>query len=461
MILEQYYLGCLSQASYLIGDESTGTAVVVDPRRDVDEYIRAAHERGLTIRHVFLTHFHADFVAGHLELAQKTGASIHLGAGANAEYPHVAHADGDSLSLGNVRLGILATPGHTPEGISITVHDGDSPAYAVLTGDTLFIGDVGRPDLMASIGITAEELAGQLYDSLHDKLMTLPDATLVYPGHGAGSMCGKNLSTDTVSTIGAQRAMNYALQPMSKAEFIGVVAAEQPAAPRYFAHDAMLNRQQRSTFEDVLREGMRPLQLEEVVRVVNGGGQLLDVREEDAFAAGHLVGAINVGLSGKFATWAGSVLDVTKPVVVIADPGREGEASTRLARIGLDRVVGYLADGMAALGTRPELLATTRRLPVAELHDVLTAEREAAVLDVRTPGEWAAGHIEGSVNLPLLELSERLTEVPAGRPLFVVCRSGYRSSCAASVLERAGIDGVGNVVGGMLAWQDFGLHVAT
>jgi glyoxylase-like metal-dependent hydrolase (beta-lactamase superfamily II) len=303
MILEQHYLACLSQASYLIADESTGIAAVVDPRRDVDLYVEAAAKHGVAIRHVVLTHFHADFVAGHLELAKRTGATIHLGALASADYAFEPLGDGAELALGRVRLRALETPGHTPEGISLLVFDGPDAAepHAVLTGDTLFIGDVGRPDLMASVGVTAEELAGMLYDSTRDKLLKLPDATLVYPGHGAGSMCGKNLSTDTVSTIGDQRRFNYALQPMSRADFIALVTAELPLAPAYFGFDARKNREERGMLEDVLA-GLAPLELPAFDEQLAAGAIALDVRDPEQYAAGHLERSISIGLDGRFAT---------------------------------------------------------------------------------------------------------------------------------------------------------------
>ncbi|HZI93095.1 MAG TPA: MBL fold metallo-hydrolase, partial [Patescibacteria group bacterium] len=300
MILKQYYLGCLAHASYLIADEA-GAAVVVDPQRDIDQYLDDAARLGLTIRHVLLTHFHADFVAGHLELRDRVGASIGLGARASADYPFTALKDGDTIELGSVRLKILETPGHTPEGISILAYDLNASAdkpHAVLTGDTLFIGDVGRPDLMASIGITADDLAGMLYDSLRGKLMALPDETLLYPAHGAGSMCGKNLSTDTVSTIGAQRQYNYALQPMSKEAFVRMVTADQPEAPRYFAHDAELNRSERATLDTMLERALAPLGLDEMLKLREAGARVLDVRDPAEFEGAHLDGSVNIGLGG-------------------------------------------------------------------------------------------------------------------------------------------------------------------
>lgn len=453
MILEQFYLGCLAHASYVVIDERTKTAAVIDPQRDVDGYIAFAERHGATIAHVLLTHFHADFVAGHLELRDRVGARIHLGARANAEYDFDALRDGDVLEFGDVRFSIRETPGHTPEGVSIVVFDlavSDTRPHAVFTGDTLFVGDVGRPDLMASVGVTATELAGQLYDSLHDKLLQLPDDTLVYPAHGAGSMCGKNLSSETFSTIGQQRRQNYALQPMSRDEFVATVTADQPQAPAYFAYDAAMNQRERPTL-DVRLADLRPLTLDAVLERQNAGAVVVDVRDADTFAHGHLRGAINVGLDGKFATWAGTLLHEVEELVIVADPGQEVEAATRLGRVGLDAVVGFLAGGPAAFAGRDELIATVERVPVRVLADGLAAR--PFVLDVRSPREWEGGHIDGAVNIPLADLERRAAEVPTGRPVAIVCRSGYRSSIAGSLLQRRGIREVVDVRGGMLAWQ--------
>ena len=331
MILKQYYLNCLAPtASYLLGDEASSTAIIVDPQRDIQKYLDDAGKFGLQIRHVFLTHFHADFVAGHLELRDRCGATIHLGARARAEYTFVAMQDGDSLDFPGLRLQVLETPGHTIESISILVFDLEkdrAKPHAVLTGDTLFIGDVGRPDLRASLGWTASDLGAHLYDSLRDKLLTLPDETLVYPAHGAGSLCGKQLSSDTVASLGSQRRSNYALQPMSKEEFIRLVTADQPDAPPYFTYDAILNTREHATLDQNLEQVLRPVELEEVLRMSDTGVQILDVRDPAEYAKGHLAGSINIGLGGQYATWAGTVLDRSEPIVIIAGPGREQEAA--------------------------------------------------------------------------------------------------------------------------------------
>lgn len=456
MQLKQYYLGCLAHASYLLGDEKSGVAVVVDPQRDVEQYIVDAEQMGLKIEHVFLTHFHADFVAGHLELRDRCGAKIHLGAKAEAEYAFVPMKDGDVLEFEGMRLEVRETPGHTIESISIVVYDrakSESEPYAVLTGDTLFIGDVGRPDLRASLGWTAQALGEHLYDSLHEKLLTLPDVVLVYPAHGAGSLCGKKLSSDTVSTMGEQRRLNYALKPMTKEEFVRLVVADQPDAPPYFTYDAILNTRERATLENNLETALRPLKLEEAVRLRDEGAQVLDVRDSAEFAAGHLKGSINIGLGGQYATWAGTVLDREKPIVIIAEPGREVEAATRLGRIGFDHVNGYLKGGMAALADFPELVVGTERVSVLITAEELAGKDAPLVLDVRTAKEWAEKHIEGSVNVPLNHLQERMGEVPRGRRIAVHCAGGYRSSIAASLLHQRGITSLEEMAGGLAAWE--------
>lgn len=456
MILKQYYLGCLAHASYLIADEKSGIAAVVDPQRDIDQYLKDAEQLGLTIRYAILTHFHADFLAGHLEPRNQVGATVAIGARGQAEYSHLGLEDGQSIDLGEVRLEVLATPGHTPEGISLVVYDtasDPSSPHAVLTGDTLFIGDVGRPDLMASVGVTAEELAGMLYDSLHSKLLHLPDHTLIYPAHGAGSLCGRNLSSDTVSTMGEQRRYNYALQDMSKREFIDMVTENQPEAPAYFIFDAMLNRQERPVLESELEKGSNPLKLEDLLRLQNQGAQILDVRDEADSEAAHLLGSLNISLQGAYATWAGTLLDRERPVVIVGEPGQEHEAAVRLGRIGYDLVIGHLEGGMEALTSRPELVESIQRITARALAERLEETSPPLIVDVRTAGEWELEHIEGSLNMPLQHLEQLIDEVPLDREVVVHCGSGYRSAIAASLLQRMGRNQVMDMVGGMGAWE--------
>ena len=451
MILEQYYLGCLAHASYLIADEASGSAAVVDPQRDIGEYVADARRHRCRIEHVVLTHLHADFVADHLELRDLVGAEIHLGARAQAEYDFAPLADGDTIALGKVRLVALETPGHSPESISILVYDGSSERpHAVLTGDTLFIGDVGRPDLRASLGWSSDELGGLLYDSVHGKLLPLPDETLVYPAHGAGSLCGKHLSTDTVSTIGVQRRYNYALQPMSREAFVGVVTADQPDSPAYFSYDAVLNAKERPTLDEALAESLTPLTLEQVLELAESGAQLLDARTSADFAGAHLSGSVNIGLDGSFATWAGTLLAPDRPIVIVVEPGREQEAALRLGRICFYGIAGYLEGGMQALAGRPDLVARSRRITRRSLDEQLAGPEPPVVLDVRAASERAE-RIAGSINIPLGRLQDSLQEVPSSRPVVVHCSSGYRSSAAMSILERAGFGNVADLVGGIAA----------
>ena len=465
MILKQFYLGCLAHASYLIGDEETGTAAVVDPQRDVGIYLSFAAEHKLKIKHVFLTHLHADFVAGHLELRDQLGATIYLGAKAQAEYKFTPLADGAAVEFGKVRMKAIETPGHTPESISIAVYDltnSDTVPHAVLTGDTLFVGDVGRPDLRASLGWSANDLGALLYESIQKKILQLPDASLVYPAHGAGSLCGKAISKETVSTIGEQRRVNYALQPMSKQAFIDLVTADQPEAPPYFVYDAVLNSKERATLDKTLERELQPLELGRVLELQASGAQILDTREPEEFAAAHLAGSVNIGLGGQYATWAGTILKHEKPIVILANPGREAESAVRLGRIGFDNVAGYLKDGMQSLAVRPELTKRAERYSAPLAAEMLaTAENAPQLVDVRTPREREQKFVAGSVSIPLNHLEERAKELKKDRPVLVYCAGGYRSSIAASILQKAGFAEVNEIAGGIAAWELAKLPVQT
>jgi hydroxyacylglutathione hydrolase len=466
MILKQFYLNCLAHASYVVGDEGSGVAAVVDPQRDVDQYLAFAAAHGLRIAHVFLTHFHADFLAGHLELRDRAGAQIYLGAAARAEYAFTPLSNGDAVTFGQVRLEALETPGHTAESISIVVYDlaasADRP-QAVLTGDTLFVGDVGRPDLRVALGWSASDLGGLLYESLHGKLLALPDAVTVYPAHGAGSLCGKALSKETWSTIGEQRRDNYALQPMSKAAFVDLVTADQPEAPSYFTYDAVLNTRERPTLDETLGR-ITPVSLDQLRAMQEVGAQVLDTREPAEFAAAHLKGSLNIGLGGQYATWAGTVLDRERPIVIVADPGREHESATRLGRIGFDHVAGYLEGGLQAVADRPDLMTFTERLSAQVAAD---RQRQPAggarpvMLDVRAPRERQQKKIAGDLGIPLNHLADRTAEIPSGRPVIVYCAGGYRSSIAASILQRQGLVDVSEIAGGVTAWEAAGLPIET
>jgi hydroxyacylglutathione hydrolase len=462
MIFKQFYLNCLAHASYLIGDEETGTAAVVDPQRDVERYMEFAAEQEVQIKHVILTHLHADFVAGHLELRDRAGATIYLGAKAQAEYLFTPLGDNSTIEFGRVRLKALETPGHTPESISILVYDlqgNQNAPYAVLTGDTLFIGDVGRPDLRASLGWSSTELGALLYDSLRSKLLPLPDASLVYPAHGAGSLCGKAISKETVSTIGEQRRLNYALQPMSKTAFIELVTVDQPEAPPYFTYDAVLNSKERPTLDQALKRELRPLALDTVLALRAQGAQLVDTRDPEEFGAAHLTGSINIGLTGQYATWAGTVLDRVHAIVIIAAPDRESESAIRLGRIGFDHIAGYLQNGLKSLESRPELIAFTERLSPQFVAELLASNDPPLAIDVRMPREREQKHINGSLSFPLNHLVENLKTLPRNRALLVYCAGGYRSSIAASLLKGGGFDAVCEIAGGMAAWESAKLPV--
>jgi glyoxylase-like metal-dependent hydrolase (beta-lactamase superfamily II) len=454
MIFNQYYLDCLSHASYLIADETTGKAVVVDPQRDISEYLADAEEKGLTIELVLETHFHADFLSGHLELADATGAQIGYSSVAEPEFDIRPLADGERISLGEVELEIRHTPGHTPESMSIVIyeHAGDEVPYGVLTGDTLFIGDVGRPDLLASVGFTRDELATKLYDSLHDKLLTLPDSTQVFPAHGAGSACGKNLSTELTSTIGAQRLENYALLAPDRSTFIDLVTEGQPPAPGYFIHDATMNKKQRALMDEAA--GPRPMTWDEVQATMEAGALLVDGRDPVEFARGHLKGAINVGLEGRYAEFAGSVVPVEADIILFVEPGAELEAKNRLGRIGFDRVLGYVDRPFEVLQTHQDQAQVASRLTPVDFEERRTELDDIQLVDVRNPGEHALGTLPGAVNIPVGQLPGRLDELDPARPTVVYCAGGYRSSVAASLLRANGFDDVSDIVGGYGAWTE-------
>ncbi len=458
MYFKQFYLGCLAHASYLIGSE--GEAAVVDPQRDVDQYIAEAEAQGFKIKHIIETHLHADFVSGHRELAARTGAEIIFGAKSGAEFPHRAVSDGEEIKLGRVTLRFLTTPGHTPESISILVIDNDASPQPqkVLTGDALFIGDVGRPDLAGLRGYTAQQMAASLYESLHDKLLKLDDAVEVYPAHGAGSMCGRNISKETSSTIGEQRRFNYALKPMSKDEFVRMMTADLPEAPAYFPRDAEINRTGAPALEALARP--KALAPNEVDALSEKGHLLLDVRSSAAFGAAHVPGALNIALSGQFATWCGTLIGLGTPIVLIADEiGAVDEAVMRLARVGIESVVGYLAGGLQAWDQAGLDIEAIPQMPVDELHDRIAEGADLQVVDVRRPGEYAGGHVPGAINLTLAHLEQEVSNLNPNRPTAVICQSGYRSSAATSILQQHRFTEIYNVVGGTNGWVNAGCAV--
>ena len=455
MYFEQFYLGCLAHASYMLASE--GEAAVVDPQRDVEIYLQAAAERGLKIRHIFETHLHADFVSGHLELAARTGATIYIGEKAEAGFPHVALHDGFELKMGKVRIAALETPGHTPESVCLVITDEERSAqpWAVLTGDTLFLGDVGRPDL--SKAYTSEQLAGMLYDSLHNKLLKLKDDVLVYPAHGAGSLCGRNMRAERFSTLSTERMTNYALQIKDRAEFVRQLTTNLPSRPEYFLQDAQINRQGAPPLA-----GLPPLAAispRELQSLLEQGVFALDVRPTAEFAAAHVPGSVNIALSGQFASWAGIVLGLHSSPVLIADTEEQySEARLRLARVGIEDPRGYLEGGVQAWRQAGFPLEELRQVSAEQLQEKIAVE-PMQVLDIRREGEWHAGHIAGATWWPLDNFKVAAPEFDSTLPLAVHCQSGYRSVIACSLLRRAGFAGVINVSGGFEAWKKAGLPV--
>jgi hydroxyacylglutathione hydrolase len=453
MFFRQYDLACLSLFSYLIGDTTTGRAVVVDPQRDISEYLADAEANGLRIERVLETHFHADFLSGHLELAEATGAVISYGSVAQPDFPIEPLEHGQRLTLGEVTLEIRHTPGHTPESISIVVYEHpDAQPWAVLTGDTLFIGDVGRPDLLTSVGRTAESLARDLHRSLQEQILTLPDRTAVYPAHGAGSACGKNLSTAVSSTIGEQRETNYALRSMTPDDFVDVVTEGLSAAPAYFAFAADANRREHQLLDD--QAAPPPVDVEQALALGEAGAVLLDTRPPETFASGHLRGSINVGLGGRFAEYAGDVIRPGQQVVLVGDAGRGTEARVRLARIGFDDVVGELADIEAVLAERPDVATVAHRLPACDVVGWLAEVPDLQVVDVRNLGETKlGGTLPGARVVPLPQLLDHLDDLDRTKPTVVYCAGGYRSSVAASTLRAHGFPTVADILGGFAAYQ--------
>lgn len=447
MEFRQFYLGCLAHASYYLGSDDE--AAVIDPQRDVQQYLDEAATHRQKIRYIIETHSHADFVSGHLELAEKTGAKIVYGQRAATKFPTHKVKDGDTLDIGRIKLKFLETPGHTPEGITIIAENTEdsSAPLKIFTGDTLFIGDVGRPDLVGSKGYTAREMAGFLYDSLHDKILKLPDETEVYPAHGAGSLCGKSLSKETWSTLGEQRKTNYALQAKSKEEFIKLVAADQPPVPAYFPKSAAQNLEGSRALEDL----PEPQKLT-TEKIENFDGVILDVRTGESYGAAHVPNAINIGLGGQFASWAGILIPIGTPLAIAAQTTEQvDEAFMRLARVGHESVRGFILMDDYSGKTK-----TVEQISVAEVNEKLS--QDVQFLDVRNVAEHAAGHAPQTINLPLNQLSREIDKLNPDKPIYVICQSGYRSSLGASVLENAGFKEIYNVTGGTQAWISAGFE---
>ncbi|MGB8114342.1 MAG: rhodanese-like domain-containing protein [Candidatus Sulfotelmatobacter sp.] len=457
MYFEQFYLGCLAHASYMLASE--GEALVVDPQRDVKIYLQAAAAHGFVIRHIFETHLHADFVSGHKELASRTGAQIYIGEQAEAKFPHIAVRDGFQLQVGKARIAVLETPGHTPESICLVITDQEKSAkpWALLTGDTLFLGDVGRPDL--SKRYTPAQLAGMLYESLHNKILKLEDSVLVYPAHGAGSLCGRNMRAERVSTIGVERLTNYALQIKSREEFIQQLTSNLPARPEYFLQDAEINRAGASSLSELAP--LRAIGAIELKTLLDQGAIALDVRPGEQFAAAHVPGSINIALSGQFASWAGSLLGLAAhPVLIAQSDDALAEARMRLARVGLENILGYLNGGIAAWSDAGLPVASIQQISAPVLRDKLQTSA-LQVLDVRREAEWEAGHIENAMWWPLDNFKVSPPEIDRDTPVAVHCKSGYRSMIACSLLQCAGFAQVIDVMGGLDAWQQAQLAVVT
>ncbi len=448
MKFKQFYLGCLAHASYYIGSETE--AAIIDPQRDIQQYIDEAEANGQKIKYVIETHSHADFVSGHIELAEKTGAEIVFGQRANTEFPTLKVKDGDELNVGKIKLKFLETPGHTPEGITIlaeNTENADEPVK-MFTGDTLFIGDVGRPDLVGSKGFTAEQMGAMLYDSLTEKILPLADETEVYPAHGAGSLCGKSLSKETWSTLGEQKKTNYALKPMTKEEFIKVVAEDQPEVPAYFPVSASQNLKGSVSLKDLPQPVA--LSTEEIEKF---DGVLVDIRQNSEFGAGHIPNAINIGLGGQFASWAGTLIPIGTSVAIAADTQEQvDEAFMRLARVGIETVKGFIL-----MKDFADDKNTITQVSVEEAKNA-TAKEGVQFVDVRRVQEYAAGHAPNTVNFPLDILSREIDKLNPDKPTYVICQSGYRSSLGTSVLENAGFTKIFNVTGGTKAWIDGGLE---
>ena len=459
LLLEQFYLGCLAHASYMVGSE--GVAAVIDPQRDVDIYIETAASKGLKIEHVIETHLHADFVSGHHELAERTGARIYLGDGSGASFPHTAVKDGDSISFGHCRIDFLQTPGHTVESVCALLTDLDQPACpkAVFTGDTLFVGDVGRPDLSANH--TPQELAALLYKSLHEKLLALPDEVEIFPAHGAGSLCGRQMSNERSSTIGKERRFNYALQAASADEFIHLLTDSLPPRPEYFQHEVELNRQGAKPMDKLLPP--RPLSARETARLVQEGSIVLDTRPLMQFAVGHVPGAVHIALSGQYASWAARVLGLDARIIISGEDSEHiRESQMRLARVGMEKIEGYLDDGVSGWIRGGNELDYIPQISVQELSELLKKEpATTAVLDVREPSESSADAIENSARIPLGQLESRVNELDRDKLLIVHCKGGYRSSIATSLLRRAGFRNIANLAGGFDAWKAAGLPSIT
>lgn len=456
MKVEQIYTGCLAEAAYYI--ESNGEAVIIDPLRETAPYIEKAEANGAKIKYVLETHFHADFVSGHIDLAKKTGATIVFGPNAKPSYDvHIA-TDGEELKVGDVTIKVLHTPGHTMESTTYLLIDENGKNHSIYTGDTLFIGDVGRPDLAVKSDLTEADLAGHLYDSLHSKIMTLENDVIVYPGHGAGSACGKNMSKETFDTLGNQKEVNYALQPMSKEEFVKQVTDGLVPPPQYFPKNVAMNKMGYESFDNILEHGNKALDADTFEDVVNANGALmLDVRSPEQFVKGHVPNSIFVGLDGSFAVWVGTlVTNLQQPIVLITEDGREEEAVTRLARVGYDNTLGYLKGGIKAWEAAGKEVEAIESVSADEFAAKFKANEVPKIVDVRKASEYASQHIESNsvLNIPLDLINSKMEEFPQEETMFMHCAGGYRSVIAASILKSRGYHNMVNIEGGFKAVEE-------
>lgn len=457
MKIEQIYTGCLAEAAYYI--ESNGEAAIIDPLREVQPYLKKAKLAGATIKYIFETHFHADFVSGHLDLAKHSGADIIYGPTAQTNFESYIAEDGETFKIGELTVTVLHTPGHTPESTTYLLSDKDGKPYCIFTGDTLFIGDVGRPDLVQKGSQTMEEMAGTLYDSLHAKILSLPDDILVYPAHGAGSTCGKNMSKETFDTLGHQKEVNYALKTTDRADFILQVTDGILPPPQYFAKNAAINKNGYESFADVKEKGLIPMGAEEFERTVNHRAALiLDTRDPQDFARGFIPSSINIGLGGQFAPWVGALItDLKQPLLLIVEEGKAEEAITRLARVGYDHTIGYLEGGITAWAAAGKDIDTIDSIAVTDFEKLLNANPELNVLDVRKPGEYEAGHLDFTLTRPLDYINDWTNEVNTSKTYYIHCAGGYRSMIAASILKARGVENVIDIAGGYAAIKTTGL----
>jgi len=450
MYVEQLYTGCLAEAAYYI--ESNGEAAIIDPLRETEPYLALAKERNAKIKYVFETHFHADFVSGHIDLAKDANATIVFGPGAQPSYSAYVASDSELFTIGKIQIKILHTPGHTMESTTFLLLDESGKEHAIFTGDTLFIGDVGRPDLAIKTNLTREDLAGHLFGSLQHKILPLPDEVIVYPGHGAGSQCGKNMSKETTSTLGEQKRFNYALQPMSKEQFVEAVTDGLSDPPAYFPENARINKAGYSNINKIMQRNLKPLKIEAFEEEFAAGAVILDTRHQDIYEKGSLPNSLNIGLDGQYAVWVGSLINFGQPLVLVTEPGKEEESVLRLARVGFENVKGYLAGGVKSWEKAGKKLEKVVSITTAEAAQLI--DNGIPTLDVRNNTETQTEHVKDTLNIPLKDLRDSMGQIDKNQEYVLFCAGGYRSMIAASILKSSGIYKVKNVYGGFNALRE-------